>query len=268
MATAPTFDAPAPRSDLYDRLRSYFWCDPLIWTITIILGAISLFSSLFERSGRFQHRCAVLWSRLILAIVGSPVTVSGAERVDMTKPHLYALNHLSAMDIPVIYVHLPFQHRIIAKKELFRYPFMGWHLRRSGQIAIDPENARATMRSLNRAVESLRGGMPLVVFPEGGRSEDGTTQPFLPGAFYVAIKAGVEVVPAAIVGSYEVLPMNTYTLHPRPIELVFGDPIPTTGLTLRDMDALAQRVQAAVEDMYYARARFARPAKTEQPAQA
>ena len=260
MATAPSVAAPQ-HSDLYDRLRSYFWCNPLIWAWTAFMGAISLTSSLFDRSGRFQHRCARFWSRGILAIVGAPVTVEGAERVDMTKPHLYALNHLSAMDIPTTYVHLPFQFRIIAKKELFRYPFMGWHLSRSGQIAIEPGNARATMRSLNRAVESLRNGMPLVVYPEGGRSPDGTTQPFLPGAFYVAIKAGVEVVPVAIIGSYEILPMNTYTLHPRPIEVVYGDPIPTTGLTLRDMDKLAQRVQAAVEDMYYARAHIARPAK-------
>src|SRR5215470_2407992 len=104
------------------------------------MGAISLTSSFFDRSGRFQHRCARRWSRGILAIVSAPVTVEGAERVDMAKPHLYALNHLSAMDIPVTYVHLPFQFRIIAKKELFRYPFMGWHLRRSGQIAIDRDN--------------------------------------------------------------------------------------------------------------------------------
>lgn len=235
-------------------LRSVLILNNLIYLYTIVLGACSFVVSLFDSSGRMQHRLARLWSWLILKTTGVPVAVTGLDRVDVTQPHLYACNHLSAMDIPLIYVHLPFQFRIIAKRELFRYPFLGWHLRRSGQIAIERDNAHASMRSLRKAVEGLRHGMPLFVFPEGGRSGSGEVQPFLPGAFYVAIKAGVEVVPCAIVGTYEMLPMNTFHLRPRPLELVFGEPIPTTGYTIRDMDKLAARVQAAVEELYYARA--------------
>lgn len=158
------------------------------------------------------------------------------------------------MDIPLLYVYLPMQFRIIAKIELFRYPFMGWHLARSGQIAVDEKNVRANLRSLNRAVHTVHSGMPLVVFPEGGRTPDGEIKKFMSGAFYVAIKAQVPVVPVAIVGTYEVLKMNHFVIHPGPLQLVIGKPVSTHGYTTRDMDALSEKVRVAIEDMYYARA--------------
>ncbi len=95
----------------------------------------------------------------------------------------------------------PVQFRIMAKKELFRYPFLGWHLKRSGQIPIDSGDARASLRSLTHASESLRHGTPLVVFPEGGRSATGHLQEFMGGASYVAIRAQAPIVPIAIVGT-------------------------------------------------------------------
>jgi 1-acyl-sn-glycerol-3-phosphate acyltransferase len=172
---------------------------------------------------------------------------------------VFAANHISALDIPLLYQFLPFQFRIIAKKELFRYPFMGWHLRRSGQIPIDRDSAAASMRSLAHAVRSLKAGMPLVVFPEGGRSANGQVQPFMTGAFYIAIKAGVDIVPMAVVGTFEVLPMNSLHIRPGPLELVVGEPISTAGYGLRDMDGVAARVQRAVEDLYYSRSRVPDP---------
>jgi 1-acyl-sn-glycerol-3-phosphate acyltransferase len=258
--TTPTASLPPKaKGGTLSYLRSVLILNNLVYLYTIVLGAFSLVASLFARTGRTQHRLARIWSWLILKTAMVPVTVIGRERVDITKPHLYAFNHSSAMDIPVLYVHLPFQFRIIAKHELFRYPFLGWHLRRSGQIPIDRDNAHASFRSLRNAVGGLKAGMPLVVFPEGGRTQTGEIQPFMPGAFYVAIKAQVEVVPCAIVGTYEVLPINTFHIHPGPVQLVFGEPIPTTGLTLHDMERLAERVKRAIEDLFYANARIARP---------
>jgi 1-acyl-sn-glycerol-3-phosphate acyltransferase len=96
--------------------------------------------------------------------------------------------------------------------------------------------------------------MPLVVFPEGGRSADGVITPFLSGAFYMAIKAGVPIVPVAIVGTYEVLKMNTYVIRPGNLQLVIGQPISTEGCTTRDMEALSEKVKSAIEDLYYGRA--------------
>jgi 1-acyl-sn-glycerol-3-phosphate acyltransferase len=245
------------------KLRSYLIFDPLIWLYTVVMGTLSLLSSFVDRDGRIQQWFAVTWSKMILKTIGVPLAVRGMEKIDTTRPHMYALNHLSALDIPTVYAALPFHFRIMAKEELFRYPFMGWHMRRSGQVPIERENAIASMRSLNRAAAILKAGQPLVVFPEGGRSASGQVKPFLPGVFYVAIKAGVEVVPMALVGTYELLPMNTFHIKPRPVELLVGDAVPSAGYGPRDMAQLAARVQKAVEDLYYSRAEVPKPEKAE-----
>ena len=233
------------------RLRSYLFWDPLIWTYTIILGSLSLLSSFFDRDGRIQHGFARFWSRMILGTIGAQITIDGLEKIDQTRGHVYAVNHLSALDIPVLYVELPFQFKILAKKELFRYPFMGWHLKRSGQIPVDLDNARASVKSLTRAVSALKAGTAIVIFPEGGRSASGQLQAFMGGAFYLAIKAQVDVVPIALAGTYETLPINGFHIQPHPIRLMVGDPIPTQGLTVRDVEALTQRTREAIAALYY-----------------
>jgi 1-acyl-sn-glycerol-3-phosphate acyltransferase len=233
------------------RLRSYFIFDPLIWLVTVVLGIISIPVSLFGEKTRILHKFARFWSQVIMKTVLSPVTVTGLDKIDTSKPLVYAANHGSALDIPVLYVNLPFQFRIVFKKELLVYPIVGWHLKRSGQICINQQNPAGSIGSIRSAVKSLKSGMPLVIFPEGGRSPDGKIMPFLPGAFFMAIKAQVDVVPVALVGTYEVLPMDTYHIKPRPLEMRVGKPISTAGMTLRDMDALSAKVQKALEILYY-----------------
>jgi 1-acyl-sn-glycerol-3-phosphate acyltransferase len=164
---------------------------------------------------------------------------------------VYVVNHLSAVDVPVLYAYLPFQFRILAKKELFRYPFMGWHLKRSGQIPVVLENPKASIRSLHQAVIAIKKNMPLMIFPEGGRSPDGHLQAFMGGAFYAAIKAQVDVVPVVLVGTFEILKMNTWHIKPRPVRMIVADPIPTQGLKARDVEAVASKARAAIADIYY-----------------
>jgi 1-acyl-sn-glycerol-3-phosphate acyltransferase len=241
--------------------RSIVILDPLIYVYTVVLGTLSLLCSLFDRKGRMQHWFARTWSWLILKTCFSPVQVIGAEKIDPAKSLVYAANHISALDIPVLYVHLPNQFRIIAKKHLFRYPFLGWHLRRSGQLAIDQTNPASAVRSLRRAVETLQEGMPLVIFPEGGRSENGQVQPFMSGAFYIAIKAKVDVVPVAIVGTYEILPMNHFHIRPGRIQMLIGDPISTAGFGLHDIELVAGRAQRSIEEMYYSHSQVPDPRK-------
>jgi 1-acyl-sn-glycerol-3-phosphate acyltransferase len=235
------------------RLRSYFLWDPLIWVYTIIVGVISLICSLFDRSGKIQHSFARLWSWMILGTLGTRVQIEGLDRIDTSKPQVYVVNHLSALDIPVLYLHLPFQFRILAKKELFRYPVMGWHLRRSGQIPVVLENPRASVRSLNLAVAALKSNKSLVIFPEGGRSPDGQLQPFMGGAFYAAIKAQVDVVPIALVGTYEMLKMNTWHIKPGPVHMLVGEPIHTAGTSTRDLARIAERARETIAELYYSR---------------
>ena len=234
-------------------LRSYLVWDPLVWLYTIFLGCISLICSLFDPTGKIQHGFARLWARMILATIGARVQVDGLNKIDTSKPQVYVVNHLSALDIPVLYAHLPFQFRILAKKELFRYPFMGWHLRRSGQIPVVLENPKASVRSLNLAVAALRKGKSLVIFPEGGRSPDGQLHPFMGGAFYAAVKAQVDVVPIALVGTYEMLKMNSFHIQPGALQMVVGEPIHTEGLSTRDIAKITGRAQDAIAELYYSR---------------
>ena len=242
--------APSGRYGWLSRLRSYFIFDPLIWFITVVLGIVSIPVSLFGEKGRILHGFARFWSQLIMKIVCSPTTVTGLEKIDTSKPHVYAVNHASALDIPVLYVYLPFQFRIAFKKELLSYPIVGWHLKRSGQICVDQQNPAASIGSIRSALKSLKSGIPLVIFPEGGRTPDGQVKPFLPGAFFLAIKARVDIVPVALVGTYELLPMDTYHIKCRPLEMRVGRPISTAGYTLRNMEELSDRVHRAVEDLY------------------
>jgi 1-acyl-sn-glycerol-3-phosphate acyltransferase len=231
------------------RLRSYLIFDPLIWAYTLFLGSISLVCSFFDRNGRLQHKLATLWSWLIMKTIQSPVKVVGHDSSDPAKPRVYAINHASALDIPVLYVNLPFQFRIVFKSELLSYPFVGWHLKRSGQICINQQNPSASIGSIKSALKSLKSGMPLVIFPEGGRTPNGQIQPLLPGAFFLAIRAQAEIVPIGLVGTFDLLPMNTYHIKSRPLEMRIGEPISTGGLTLREMDAVSAQVKAAIEKL-------------------
>jgi 1-acyl-sn-glycerol-3-phosphate acyltransferase len=249
-----------PPNKLSTRLVSYLVRDPLIYLYTVVLGTLSLASSLFDRSGRIQHAFARLWCRLILRTASSPLSVQGLNHIDLTHPAIYTANHSSLLDVPVLYVGLPFQFRIPAKLELFRIPFLGWYLKRSGQIPIDRTNARASMRSLSAASKTVKAGIPLVVFPEGGRSKDGHLQPFLGGTFYVAIKAQIPIVPMVIFGTFQALPMNTFVIHPQHFHLIVGEPISTVGLVPRDMEALSARVHQAMSDLFYANSTLSAPA--------
>jgi len=235
---------------LLSRLRSYFFIDPLVWLYTVVLGVLSLPVSLLPGRERRLHAFARLWSQLIMKTIFSPLKVTGLEKIDTTKPHVYAVNHASALDIPILYVYLPFLFRIAFKSELLSYPIVGWHLKRSGQICINQQNPARSIGSVRAALKGLKAGVPLVIYPEGGRTPDGEIKPFLPGAFFLAIKAQVDIVPVALVGTFDLLPMNTYHIKCRPLEMRVGEPIPTAGLTLRDLEPLSDKVRNQMLALY------------------
>jgi len=153
------------------------------------------------------------------------------------------------MDTPVVFAALPFQFRILAKKELWPIAFIGWYLDRSGQIPIDTRNPHATLSSLGAGVKALRAGMPLFVFPEGGRTPNGELQNFLSGAAYLAIRAQVPLVPIALSGVYDLLLIHARHLYSGKLTLMAGEPIETTGMTIRQTDELTERVRSAIPEL-------------------
>jgi 1-acyl-sn-glycerol-3-phosphate acyltransferase len=233
------------------RLLTRFIIIPLMALATAFFGCISLICGLWDRSGRQQHAVARAWARTLLAVAFSPVSLIGKEKLNLSQAAVYASNHLSYMDTPVLFAKLPFQFRILAKQALWKIPFVGWYLRRSGQVPIDASSPRSGLAGLLRGVKTLNAGLPIFVFPEGARSPEGTLNTMASGAAFMAIRAGVPLVPLAVVGTYELLPMHVYALRPRPLKLIVGDPIPTEGLTTKDADALTTRLYEAISKMYY-----------------
>jgi 1-acyl-sn-glycerol-3-phosphate acyltransferase len=239
-------NTPLPR---HYRWRTNAWNIPLMAVSTIVCGSVSLLISLVDKSGRVQHRIARFWARSLILFAGCSLVVEGEEKLRSQPVAVYASNHTSYMDTPVVFAALPFQFRILAKKELWPIAFIGWYLDRSGQIPIDTRNPRATLSSLSLGVKALRGGMPLFVFPEGGRTPDGALQTFLSGAAYLAIRAQVPLVPIALSGVYDLLPIHTRHLYPGKLTLKAGEAIDTTGMSVRQTDELTERLKAAIQEL-------------------
>ena len=232
------------------RWLTYLLFLPLIALATSLFGSVSLICGLWDGTGRQQHWVARQWARVLLRLALSPVTVEHPERLQCLGPAVLAANHLSYYDTPMLFAKLPFQFRILAKASLWKLPFIGWYLNRSGQVPIDQSSSRAGVASLGRGARTLQSGLPLVVFPEGGRTESGQLQPMAAGAAWMAIKAQVPLVPLTLIGTYELLPIHVYAIRPRPLKLVVGEPIPTLGLTTRDAERLTAQLHAEIYRTY------------------
>lgn len=215
--------------------RSLLITAPLIFLYTGVMGSISLVSSLIDARGRLQHCCARIWARLILWTSGVSVKINGLENLKAGVPYVLCVNHQSHMDIPIILAALPLQFRFAAKKPLFRYPFLGWHLRRSGHVPVDRENPHAAVKSLRDAASTIKHGTPVVIFPEGGTSRDGNIKPFKGGGFMLATKSMARVVPVTIRGSRAVLVPKTYHVRGGAVEVIVGNPISVEGLSTAEL---------------------------------
>jgi 1-acyl-sn-glycerol-3-phosphate acyltransferase len=237
---------PLPR---FYRWRTNFIHTPIFGLITAICGSLALLASLFDKKGNLQHCIARIWARACVWNTWSKLTVIGAENLRKQPVAVYASNHTSYMDIPVIFSSLPFQFRIFAKKELWSIPFIGWYLHRSGQIPIEMHHPSAARSSLGAGAKALRSGMALVVFPEGARTKDGKLRPFQSGAAFLAIRAQVPLVPMALSGVYDLLPIHTHHFYPTELTLRIGEPMDTTGMTLRQTGELTARLREAVEKL-------------------
>ncbi len=226
--------------------RTVFFLIPAISVYTIVLGTLSLGSSLFESSGHFAHWCARAWSWLILRTTGVEVTVEGLEQLTPGQTYVFVANHQSIYDIPILFWSLPFQLRIIAKESLGSFPFLGWHLRRTGHMLVD---RRRPDRSgvIGWAKRLTANGLSLIVFPEGTRSQDGRVARFKGGSFLVALQAGLPVVPISVVGSRHIMLKGRLATYPGKVTLIVHPPIDTTGMADDEPKAFGERVRQVVQ---------------------
>jgi len=246
--TVPMAPRPNPLP-LREQLVSHLYRLPAFFVATAFFASLAVLASLFEKRGIWQHRIAQVWARVSVFISGARVSVYGREHLS-GKPGVYICNHLSYMDTPVIFSSLPFQFRIVARHDLWKIPFIGWWLGRSGQVPVDVSNPRASISSLIGAVRTLKAGMPLFIFPEGGRTPDGKLAKFMNGPAFMAIHAKLPIVPMALIGTYELLPIHTQTIHKVPVTLAIGEEIDTRGMTTKQVNELTTRLEERVAALY------------------
>jgi len=219
---------------------------PLIILSAIVMSTLALMLSPVDRQGVLQHRCAQVWCRIVAVTAGAHLRVRGVENIPLGQPCVYIANHQSYLDVPVIFGSLPVQFRFMAKRSLFFIPFLGWFLWRAGHIPVDRGDLRAALANLNRAASKIGEGSSAVVFPEGTRSPDGALLEFKPGAFKLALKAGVPVVPVTVIGTSRVLRRGSLVFHPGEVEVVIDPPLLTDGYTNRTLPELIGRTRALI----------------------
>ena len=228
----------------YHWWRTVFFLIPAIGVYTIVLGTASLLSSVFDQGGDFGHRCARAWAWLILRTTGVRVDVRGLQHIDPRRSYVFAANHQSIYDIPIVFWSLPVQLRIIAKASLASFPFLGWHLQRTGHLLVDRKNPGAGI--LKKMTRLVGGARSLIIFPEGTRSVDGRVGRFKGGTFLLAIDANIPIVPLSIARSRFVMMKGRLMTCPGDVTLTVHAPIETTGVTREQARELAERVRAIV----------------------
>ncbi|HEX3744553.1 MAG TPA: lysophospholipid acyltransferase family protein [Bryobacteraceae bacterium] len=240
-------------------LRSTLFTIPLIFLATIAMDLLSMVVSFFDRTGNGPHHLARVWGKILLAVSFIRVRAEGSEKLDAKTNYVFVSNHASYMDIPALLSVLRHQFRFFAKKGLFRIPFLGWHLRWAGHLPVDRSNVRASLKSMSEGARIIaERHISVLLFPEGGRSATGL-RPFKEGAAYIAIKAGVPVVPVAIVGLRALLPMGGGHIRSGRVTVRIADPIPTSGmkldargeLTARVYDEIARMLQGSAEPVIH-----------------
>jgi 1-acyl-sn-glycerol-3-phosphate acyltransferase len=226
--------------------RSLLFSTPLIVLSTILMGTLSLIDSFFDSSGNSQHSIARVWARMLLAVSFMHVRAEGLEKLDPKGTYVFVANHGSFMDIPALLATLPHQFRFFAKKSLFKIPALGTHLQRAGHLPVDRANPRASLKSMMEAARIISTrGVSVLNFPEGGRSAEGLRE-FKEGPAYVAIKAGVPIVPLALIGLRELLPMGSAHLKSGNVLIRVGCPIPTKGMQTSDRVELTRRLHTEI----------------------
>ena len=211
-----------------------------------VIGTLVIFTYPFDRHQGLAHRLVKIWGKVALMACRVKVRVEGLEQIPGKGPYIFMSNHQGTYDIFSLQVHLPFEFKWLAKKELFSIPILGWAMAVAGYIRIDREGTRETVEAMKEAAQKIHDGMSVVIFPEGTRSPDGSIQPFKKGGFTLALKAKVPIVPIAISGSRDVMPKDRLSAASGEIRIRLDRPIETESHSLRDRRLLMEKVRETI----------------------
>lgn len=206
--------------------RIYQWCiaTPLVVVCTIIVSLIVLVSSLF-RLNKVEHCLGVAWGWVWCTLMLVKVVVKRSPNVKKNSSYVFVANHQSAYDIFATYGFLGYEYKWMMRKALTNIPFMGWACRAMGHILVDTKTASGIKATIADAKKKLQGGVSVIIFPEGRRTDTGKMGPFKSGAFKLAVEFGLPLVPVTIDGAYRVMPRSTFNVTPGTITITVHDPI-------------------------------------------
>jgi len=214
---------------------------------TFILGGLAIVISPLDPKGNMAHYVGRFWSLLNLFCNGTRVKIIGTEKIDPNKPYIVMSNHQSHFDVWALIGKLPLQIRWIVKKELRTIPIFGYALTRMGHIYIDRQDRDDAYKGMDRAVEKIKNGTSVIIFPEGTRSSDGRLLRFRLDGATIATKSGVSILPVTVNGGRFALPTRTLALMPGKMQIIIGDEIDPTRFVEGDRTALMAEVKAAIE---------------------
>jgi 1-acyl-sn-glycerol-3-phosphate acyltransferase len=204
-------------------------------------------TSLFDKKGNLVHYIGKFWSLLNLYLSGTRVTIKGKEKIEKGRTYIVMSNHQSLVDPWVLIGKLPLQLRWTIKTEVKKIPIFGYALERMGHIYVGSRKRKDTALTLKGAVQKIREGSSLAIFPEGTRSNDGHLQKFHKGGAIIAIRSGVPILPVTINGSRFMLPKGTLALMPGKIEVIVGDSIDPGMFDENRKDELMSVVKSAIQ---------------------
>lgn len=235
-------------------LRTIFWALWLFGYFIIRLPSYFKVKRLAKQGKKQEHDALVRqkvsrWAAVLLRHIRMQVAVEGRENLPKAgEVVVFAANHQSYMDIPILLANLDFPHPLMAKKELGKIPFLSGWMNELGCVYVDRDDARASVSALKKAEKTLKEGSSFIVYPEGTRAKSDTMGEFKAGAVRMAYKTGVPVVPVAIDGSYKALEGNRWRLQKSSVRLVILPPVPTQGLSREEQKQLPARLQQIVQE--------------------
>lgn len=217
-------------------LRTFF-----VWIIglpvTLVFFIVAILTLPLDRTGGYVHGMGSLWLRFILRLSGVGVTVRGLENIPEGRPVIFLSNHQGAFDIPALQGNIPGRFKWVAKASLFSVPVLGWAMKLAGYIPIDRESAGSAYKSIEAAAGEVKKGTSVLIFPEGTRSPTGELLPFKRGAFILASKSGVPIVPVAISGTKDIMRKGSLLIRPANAVIAIGPPIQPSGLNESELRA-------------------------------
>jgi len=186
------------------------------------------------------------YSRILLFALGVRVACCGIEKIDLRRPYVFMSNHVSHADSPALASVIPHPLHWVFKKELSKIPVLGWILLAGGQIMVDRSDPEKSKASLVEALSGLAGNNSVMIYPEGTRSRDGNLQPLKKGGFWMALQAGLPIVPVRVSGTREIVAADTLRIRPGNVRIEIFPPIPTAGKSAADLPELMLRVREAM----------------------